>query len=155
MITRARLGSAAIGLIAIGALAATASSASNSASLPARAPTDARAADLNINTTAVPRDLLQTRTVRDYRIGSDGPRVRAGRSRTRGFTDFQTFVVFPPDGRDIYQGFATISGGNSGVFGILQTRIIRGRYVVNVSYPGDQGTPGRLTIRVQTLPEDG
>ena len=155
MITRARISYGAATLIAVGALAVTATSASNSASMPAATPSDAAAAKLVVHTTTVPRNRLQARRASSYRIGRNGPRVQVGASRTRGFTDFQTFAVLPPAGRQIFQGFATISGGNSGFFGILKTQMVRGRYVVNVSYPGDQGTPGRLILRVQSFPTNG
>lgn len=155
MTTRTRMSYGAAALIAAGALAVTATSASNSATMPAATPRDAGSADLAVYTTAVPRNRLQLRRATSYRIGRNGPRVLVGASRTRGFTDYQTFTVVPPSGQTVYQGFATISGGNSGVFGIRKTQVLRGRYVVNVSYPGDQGTPGRLTLRVQTLPTDG
>lgn len=150
-----RLSYGAAALIAVGALAVTATSSSHSASMPAATPTDAASAGLRVHTTNVPRNRLQARRASTYRIGRNGPRVLVGASRTRGFTDFQTFTVRPPAGREIFQGFATISGGNSGVFGIRSTRTVNGRYVVNVSYPGDQGTPGRLILRVQSLPERG
>lgn len=155
MITRARITYGAAALIAAGALATTATSSSHSASMPAATPSDARSADLQVHTTTVPRNRLQARRASSYRIGRNGPRVQVGASRTRQFTDFQTFTVTPPTGRRVFQGFATISGGNAGVFRVLKTQVVRGRYVVNVSYPGDQGTPGRLVLRVQSFPNEG
>ena len=156
MISHVRIGYGAAALIAVGALAVTVTSASNSASMPAATPGDAAAANLVVNTTTVPRNRQQARRASSYRIGSqNGPRVLVGATRTRGFTDFQTFTVAPPAGRQVFQGFATTSRGNAGVFGILRTQVVGGRYVVNVSYPGDQGAPGRLILRVQTLPTGG
>ena len=155
MITRAHISYGAATLIAVGALAVTATSASNSASMPAATPSDAASSNLVVHTTTVPRNRLQARRVSSYQIGRNGPRVQVGASRTRRFTDFQAFTVFPPAGRQIFQGFATISGGGSGIFGILKTQMVNGRYVVNVSYPGDQGTPGRLILRVQSFPTNG
>jgi len=149
-----RLGLGAAALVAVGALAASASSQSGSNTLPARTPTDARAANLLVHTTTVPVRRVEANRASSYRIGRNGPTVRVGPTRTRQFTGFQQFTVTPPSGRDIFQGFATVSGGNSGVFQIRQTRVVNGRYIVNVAFPGEQGTNGRLTIRVQSLPDD-
>ena len=155
MTTRARIKYGAAALVATRALAASATSASKSASMRAATPVDARSADLQVATTTVPRSRIQARRASTYRIGRTGPVVRVGASRTRQFTDFQTFTVVPPSGRQVFQGFATISGGNAGVARILSTQVVRGRYVVRVSYPGDQGTPGRLVLRVQSFPNEG
>jgi hypothetical protein len=156
MITRTRVGRLAGALVVVGALAVTATAQGPSNTMPARTPSDARAADMIVNQTTVPGNRVAASRASSYTIGRNGPRVLVGRTTTRQFTGFQTFTVVPRRGRDVYQGFATISGGNAGVFGILSTRVLNnGRYEVKVSFPGEQGTPGRLAIRVQTLPEDG
>lgn len=112
---------------ATGALVAQGQSSST---MPAAPPTDARAASLTyLNRT-----------------------VTANPTRFRGFDAFQTVTVNAPSGKVILQGFATISGGNTGSMIITSTRTTPGKYTVELEFPGEQGTPGRLNVRVQLLP---
>jgi hypothetical protein len=156
VITRKRVARVGGALVVVGALAVTATAQGPGNTMPTRTPSDARGADMVVNQTTVPKNRVEAARASSYTIGRNGPRVLVGRTTTRQFTGFQTFTVVPPSGRDVYQGFATISGGNAGVFGIRSTRVLNnGRYQVQVSFPGEQGTPGRLVIRVQTFPKDG
>ena len=154
MSIRTRIGSSALVLAVAGGLAAGDATAAAPTTLPAAPPTDARAADLT--TFAIP--LAPARVLgkaSSFRYGgSDGGVARLGPFRTTRFTGRRTVVVHPPEGRDVLQGFATVSGGQTGSMVIAQTRAVSGAYVVWLRMPGEQGTPGRLTIQVQTVPEE-
>jgi hypothetical protein len=113
---------AGLALVAGGAAAAVA--------LPSNPPTDARAAKLTVI----------TRT------------IKPAPTSNRGFNGFQTVIVRPPAGRNVLQGFATMTGGQTGSVLIRSTRTFANRFVVNLIFPGEQGTPGTLHVLVQTLP---
>ena len=152
---RSRTGIAVLALASAAGLAAGAATAAAPTTLPAAPPTDARAADLTTFAITVPRARIGG-PARSYSYGGDdGGVYRLSPFRTTRFTGRQTLVVHPPAGRGVLQGFATISGGQTGSMVIAQTRTATGAYVVWLQMPGEQGTPGRLTIQVQTLPEDG
>ena len=58
-------------------------------------------------------------------------------------------------GMTILQGFATISGGNTGSRLITSTKTAPAAYTIKLSEPGEQGTPGKLTFRIQVVPKPG
>jgi hypothetical protein len=100
-------------------------------SLPTTPPTDAKLAKLTTT----------TRTI--SRFNPSG----------RGFNGFQTITLTAPSGKQILQGFATMTGGNTGSVVIRSTQVLAGRkYVVRLVFPGSQGTPGVLHIQLQLLP---
>ena len=70
----------------------------------------------------------------------------------RGFDGFQTVRVSAPPGLTVLQGFATLSKGQTGSVVITSTKTFPKRYVVNLKFPGNQGTPGKLRVKVQFLP---
>jgi hypothetical protein len=70
----------------------------------------------------------------------------------RGFDGFQTVRVSAPPGLTVLQGFATLSKGLTGSVVITSTKTFPKRYVVNLKFPGNQGTPGKLRVKVQFLP---
>lgn len=156
MITRTQLGRTGLALVAAGALATTAATAAAPTrnTLPAAPPTDATAAGLSIFTTKVPGARLGGKANRYFYTTNGGGQVRISRVVTRRFTGRQTLTLTPPSGATILQGFATISGGNTGSMIITSTQTVRGRYIVRVAMPGEQGTPGRLTIRIQVENRD-
>jgi hypothetical protein len=70
----------------------------------------------------------------------------------RGFDGFQTVRVSAPPGLTVLQGFATLSKGLTGSVVITSTKTFPKRFVVNLKFPGNQGTPGKLYVKVQFLP---
>jgi hypothetical protein len=72
---------------------------------------------------------------------------------TRGFNGFQTVTIAAPAGKTVLQGFATLSGGQTGSVVIQSTKTVGGRrFVVQLVFPGTQGTPGKLYVQVQLVP---
>jgi hypothetical protein len=123
------LAAAAAAGAASGALVAQGASGG---SLPANPPTDASAAKLTvINRTVTPAP-----------------------TSNRGFDGFQTYTVNAPAGKTVLQGFATLSGGQTGSVVILSTQATPAKYVVKLKFPGEQGRPGKLHVRVQLLPKE-
>jgi hypothetical protein len=100
--------------------------------LPAKPPIDARAAELTV----------VTKTFRPAPV------------TTKGFTGYQTIALTAPAGKAIVQGFATLSGGNAESVLIRSTQTTVGgtRFVVKLEFPGEQGSPGRLTVMLQLIP---
>lgn len=78
--------------------------------------------------------------------------MRPRPTSTRGLDGFQTVRVSAPAGMTVLQGFATLSKGQAGAVVITSTRALPRRFVVNLKFPGTQGTPGRLHVKVQFLP---
>lgn len=105
--------------------------ASAARSLPTNPPGDAKAAGLTVvNKTVAPNP-----------------------TSTKGFDGFQTVTVAAPAGKTVLQGFATLSGGDTGSVLIQSTKTIAGkRFVVQLIFPGEQGKAGTLHIQVQLLP---
>jgi hypothetical protein len=123
----AALATAAVVGAAKGALVAQGQSGST---MPAAPPTDAKLGKVGfINKTVTPQP-----------------------TRTKGFDGFQTYVVKAPSGRNIVTGYATLSGGNVGSVIIKSTSVTPKQYTVQLEFPGEQGTPGKLNVRVLTLP---
>jgi hypothetical protein len=123
----AALASAAVVGAATGALVAQGQSGST---MPAAPPTDAKLAKVTfINKTVTPNP-----------------------TTFKGFNAFQTYVVKAPSGRNIVTGYATLSGGNVGSVIIKSTSVTPKQYTVQLEFPGEQGTPGKLNVRVLTLP---
>jgi hypothetical protein len=118
-------------LAAGAATAYVATGAGGGSSMPAANPVDARAAAMKV----------MTRTI------SPSP------TSTRGFTGFQTVTITPPSRYVVLQGFATISGGDTGSVIITGTSATPARYRVKLRFPGEQGRPGRLHVKVQLMPE--
>ena|SRR5262245_20509780 len=124
---RRRIALAALALVGGGAFAATAAASS----LPSSPPSDAKAAKL----TVISRN------------------VKLNPTSTKGFNGYQTVTVKAPSGRTVLQGFATITGGNTGSSVIRSTVSQQTQYVVKIVFPGTNGTPGTLHVQVQTLPK--
>jgi hypothetical protein len=119
---------ATLALLGSGAIAVTAIAAN---SLPSAPPSDAKAAKL----TVISRN------------------VKLNPTSTKGFNGYQTVTVKAPSGRTVLQGFATITGGNTGSSVIRSTQSTPTQYVVKIVFPGTNGTPGTLHVQVQTLPK--
>ena len=99
--------------------------------MPAAPPTDAKAATLTvINRTISPNP-----------------------TSSKGFDGFQTVTVKAPAGKEVLQGFATLSGGLTGSVIITSTQATLKQYVVKLKFPGEQGTAGKLYVRVQLTPK--
>jgi hypothetical protein len=152
---RSRTGLAAFAVASAVGLGAGAATAAAPTTMPAAPPTDARAADLTAFAIPVAGSRIGGKAQSFRYGGADGGVARVGPFRTTRFTGRQTVVVHPPAGRQVLQGFATISGGQTGSMIIAQTRAAGGAYVVWLQMPGEQGRPGRLTIQVQTVPKEG
>ena len=61
-------------------------------------------------------------------------------------------TITPPNtspATTILQGFATLSGGNTGSRLITSTSTRPKAFTIKLSNPGEQGIPGKLTFRVQ------
>jgi hypothetical protein len=121
------LATAAVVGAATGALVAQGQSGST---MPAAPPTDAKAAGLAfINKTVTPQP-----------------------TKFAGFDGFQTYVLKAPKGRTVLTGYATLSGGNTGSVIIKSTSVTPKQFTVQLEFPGEQGKPGKLNVRVLTLP---
>ena len=120
---RALCGLAGVALLAAGAGVAA-------AALPTTPPFDAKAAKL----TTLSRTITPNPT------------------STKGFNAYQTVVIPAPAGKQIAQGFATLTGGNATSVVIRSTQSTPSRYLVRLVFPGEQGTPGKLHVLLQLLP---
>lgn len=98
---------------------------------------------------AVPNARLAGSASSYFYLSNGGGQVRITRMVTRGFTGTQSVTITPPSGSAIVQGFATISGGGLGAMVIRSTSSSASAYRINLAFPGEQGTPGRLTFRIQ------
>jgi hypothetical protein len=125
--------------VAVGALASAAvlsilaaSAAAAPASLPTTLPSDAAAAKVTV----------QSRTISKYT------------TTTKGENGYATVTLTPPAGKQILQGFATMTGGNATASIIQSTQVVgSSRYVVKLLFPGQQGKPGVLHVQLQLLPK--
>jgi hypothetical protein len=73
---------------------------------------------------------------------------------THGFTGYQTIRVRAPDGGSVVGGSARLVGGDRGAVVIRQAYVNpeHTRFVVRLEFPGEQGSPGQLRVRVVTVP---
>ncbi len=126
---RGRVAAVAVSAVAIASIAGGAVAATSS--LPTNPPSDASLAKMTyINKSLVP----QPKTF-------------------KGFDGFLTYTVKAPAGKSVLQGFATLSGGQTGSVIITSTQATATQYTVKLKFPGQQGTPGKLSVRVQLLPK--
>ena len=147
---------AALGLALAGTMAgAAATGAAAPSTMPAANPTDAAAAQLITFQKAVPAAKLGGKANSYFYASNGGGQVKIAKTTSRGFTAFQTVTITPPSGTTILQGFATISGGNTGSRLITSTKTAPAAYTIKLSEPGEQGTPGKLTFRIQVVPKPG
>ena len=73
--------------------------------------------------------------------------------RTVGFTGYATYSFSSPRGRLIVSASARIAGGEAHAV-TIRHRVIshkRTRYTVSLVFPGEQGNPGKLVVRLGTL----
>ena len=101
---------------------------------------------------AVPSAKLgQTKALSYFYMSNGGGQVKiSGETQNAsGFVGSQTLTITPPSGQTVIQGMATISGGDLGSMIIKSTSTSSTSYVIKVQYPGNQGTPGKLTFRLQ------
>jgi hypothetical protein len=127
---RAGLARAAVGALAIAGVVSGAALGASPSTMPAAPPTDAKLAKMTTITTVV----------------TPNPTV------SRGVNGFQTVIVSAPPRRSLLQGFATMGGGQTGSVLIRSTQVAGRRFIVHLTFPGEQGTPGRLYVRIQTVP---
>jgi hypothetical protein len=85
--------------------------------------------------------IVTTRTIQ--------PKVR----RTVGFTGYASYTFPAPKGRRIVSASARIVGGEAHALRIRSRAISqnRTRYTVSLVFPGEQGTPGKLVVRLGTI----
>ena len=77
------------------------------------------------------------------------PRIQ----RTVGFNGYATYTFRPPKGRRIVSASARIAGAQAHAV-VIQSRSIsrnRTRYTVRLRFPGEQGNPGRLVVRLGSI----
>jgi hypothetical protein len=139
----------ALGLLLAGAVVAPAVAAPRT--MPAADPTDAKAANVTVVQQAVPAAKLGGKANSYFYLSNGGGQVKISKTTVRGFTGFQTVTITPPSGTTFLQGFATISGGNSGSRLITATATKPKTFTIKLSNPGEQGTPGKLTFRIQLI----
>jgi hypothetical protein len=73
--------------------------------------------------------------------------------RTSGFTGYATYSFSAPRGRRIVSASARIAGGDAHAVAI-RSRVIshkRTRYTISLIFPGEQGSPGKLIVRLGTI----
>jgi hypothetical protein len=85
--------------------------------------------------------LLTTHTVR--------PKVQ----RTVRFTGYATYTFAAPKGRRIVSASAKIVGAQAHAVAIRSRTVSRNRrsYTVRLVFPGEQGNPGKLVVRLGTV----
>ena len=132
---------ATAGIIAGGAIAG-----STPQTMPAKDPTVTNQPSIQ---KAVPGKRLGGNASSYFYMSNGGGKVTITKLVTKGYDGSQTVTVTPPSGSRIVQGFATISGGQLGAMGIKSTQSTSTAYKINLAYPGEQGTPGQLTFRIQ------
>lgn len=132
---------ATAGIIAAGAIAG-----STPQTMPAKDPTVSDQASIQ---KAVPGKRLGGNASSYFYMSNGGGKVTITKLVTKGYDGSQTVTVTPPSGSRIVQGFATISGGQLGAMVIKSTQSTSTAYKINLAYPGEQGTPGQLTFRIQ------
>jgi len=98
---------------------------------------------------AVPNAKLGGKASSYFYLSNGGGKVSITKLVTKGFDGSQTVTITPPSGSRIVQGFATISGGQPGAMVIKGTSSAASAYKINLAFPGEQGTPGQLTFRIQ------
>lgn len=126
---RGRMAAVAVSAVAIASIAGGAVAATSS--LPTNPPSDASLAKMTfINKTVTPSP-----------------------TSNKGFDGYQTYVVKAPAGKTVLQGFATLSGGQTGSVVIRSTQATASQFAVKLVFPGEQGVPGKLHVRVQLLPK--
>lgn len=100
---------------------------------------------------AVPGKRLGGNASSYFYLTNGGGQVKITKLVTKGYDGSQSVTITPPSGSKILQGFATISGGQLGAMVIKSTSSTPSAYRINLAYPGEQGTPGQLTFRVQLV----
>ena len=98
---------------------------------------------------AVPGARLGGKASSYFYLSNGGGQVKITKLATKGYDGSQSVTITPPSGSRIVRGFATISGGQLGAMVIRSTSSSASAYKINLAYPGEQGTPGQLTFRVQ------
>lgn len=98
---------------------------------------------------AVPNAKLGGKASSYFYLSNGGGKVSITKLVTKGYDGSQTVTITPPSGSRIVQGFATISGGQLGAMVIKSTSSAASAYKINLAFPGEQGTPGQLTFRIQ------
>jgi hypothetical protein len=70
---------------------------------------------------------------------------------TVGFNGYATYAFHAPGGRRILSATARITG-RSGAVRVRRTALSRNRtrFTVQLVFPGEQGTPGKLVVRLTT-----
>lgn len=128
---------AALALTALLAAGTLAPGALASGSLPASASVPPRAAQLRATRIV----LFTTRTVT--------PKIQ----RTAGFTGYATYTFAAPRGRRIVSASARITGATAHAVEIRGRAIShnRMRYTVRLVFPGEQGNPGKLVVRLGSI----
>lgn len=70
--------------------------------------------------------------------------------RTVGFNGYATYVFRAPKGRRILSASARISGkSRAAVVSHTSVSRNRARFTVQLTFPGEQGTPGKLVVRLR------
>ncbi len=77
--------------------------------------------------------------------------------RTKGFNGYATYVFTAASGRRIVSASSRIVGGTARAVRISGHSLTRNatRYTVNLVFPGEQGTPGRLVVTLRTVAAQG
>ena len=132
--------------IAAGVVVAGAMGGSAPQTMPAKDPTVSSQPSIQ---KAVPGKRLAGKASSYFYMSNGGGKVTITKMVTKGYTGSQTVTITPPSGSQIVQGFATISGGQLGAMVIRSTQSTATTYKINLAYPGEQGTPGQLTFRIQ------
>lgn len=144
---------AAVGLLLAGAGVVTAAAAGGVPStMPAANPKDAAAAKMYAVQQSIPASKLGGKANSYFYASNGGGQVKIAKVTEKGFTSYQTVTITPPNtspATTILQGFATLSGGNTGSRLITSTSTRPKAFTIKLSNPGEQGIPGKLTFRVQ------
>ncbi len=139
----ALVGTAAAG--ALGASAFASAAVSPSASISPRAVPSRAARSSDAFSSAQPNASRAVRITTRTVI----PRIQ----RTVRFKGYATYVFSAPRGRLIVSATARIAGAQAHAVAIRRRTISRNRtrYTVNLVFPGEQGSPGRLIVRLGTV----
>jgi hypothetical protein len=124
------------------ALAATAATAT----LPVAAPASSVAPQAEAVSAA-------THATNSGRVQETTYRVTPKVQRTVRFTGYATYTFNSPAGRKIVEASALIIGGQKHAVRIASRTIASNRasYTVKLVFPGEQGKPGKLLVRLLTI----
>jgi hypothetical protein len=132
----------------IGVLAGASGALAVSSTMPAASPVGGNSGN-QLQFSVPANKILQKKAVSYFYMSNGGGQVKITAPTFKGYDTFQTATITPPSGQTVIQGMSTISGGDLGSMIIQSTSSSSSAYTIKLKFPGSQGTPGKLTFRLQ------